>query len=168
VRFNDALVTKGMMKHKETSNLPPGSGGPGYWVGLISAEHEYDFMKDTTWVAAGTAQKTDWLVNAEMSKWMGTKFFGTTQHWREDVDGTENESTGVVQLVHFLAQDAYGISPISAPGAEGDFGVVVNLKRPEDYGDVGLIKSSIAAQAFFARRSLNSLWNVGGLCGCTA
>lgn len=168
VRFNDGLVTKGMMNHKETSNLPPGSGGPGYWVGLLSQEHEYDFMKDTTWVSAGTSVKTDWLVNGEMDKWMGTKFYGTTQAWREDVDGTENEATGVVQLVHFLAQDAYGLSPISAPGAEGDFGVVVNLKRPEDYGDVGLIKSSIAAQAFFARRSLNSLWNVTGLCGATA
>lgn len=168
IRFNDALITKGLMGHKETSNLPPGAGGPGYWVCIIDQDHEYDFMKDTTWVDTAKNVKTDWLVNGEISKWMGTKVFGMTQPWREDVDGTENESSGIVHPVHFLASDAYGISAIDAPGAEGDYGVVVNLKTPKDYGDVGLIRSSISGQGYFAMRSLNSLWNVTMLAGSTA
>lgn len=168
IRFNDSLITKGLMGHKETGNLPPGSGGPGYWVCVLDQDHEYDFMKDTTWLELGTHQDKDALVNGEVKKWMGTKVFGMTQPWREDVDGTENESSGIVHPVHFLASDAYGISAIDAPGAEGDYGVVVNLKTPKDYGDVGLIRSSISGQGYFAMRSLNSLWNVTMLTGATA
>lgn len=168
VRFNDALITKGVLAHKETQNLPPNSGGPGYWVAILDQDHEYDFMKDVTWLESGTRQDKEALVNGEIKKWLGTKFYGITQPWRETVAGVEAETTGAVHPVNFLASDAYGISPIAAPGAKGDFGVVVTLKTPEDFADYIQLKSSVSWQVYCAWRSLNSLWNVTALCGATA
>jgi len=168
VRFNDSIITKSPMKHKETQNLPPGAGGPGYWVAILNTDTEYDFMKDTTWVDVGKYQDKDRLTKGEIGKWMGTKAFGITQPWREDVDGTENESSGIVQPVHFLGQDAYGISGIAAPGAEPPFGLVLTLMTSKDLGERAPRTSTASWIAYYAQRSLNSLWNIPLLCGATA
>lgn len=168
VRFNDAIISRAPMKHKEVQNLPPASGGPGYWVCIVNTDHEYDFMQDTTWTEAAKYQKTDWLINGEIGKWMGTRVFGTSQPWRETVAGVEAEADGAVQPVHFLAQDAYAISGVAAPGAEAPFGLVLNLMTSKDLGEHVPRTSSAGWIAYYAQRSLNSLWNIAQLCGATA
>jgi len=171
IRFNDTLVTKGMIK--QTQNLPPGGAEGVYWTFILDQDHEYDFMKDTDWKATGVEQDIKALQNGVIKKWMGCQFYGTTQAWREDVDGTENEASGVVHPVIALAQEAYGITPVEEPGSKdlgigGNFAVTINLKRPEDFGDFGKIRSSVAAQAYFAIRSLMSGCNIVMLGGCSA
>jgi hypothetical protein len=170
VRFNDSLVMKGMSP--QTKNVVPGGGGGIYWVALIDQDHEYDFMQDVTWTDAGINQDIKALQNGAVKDWMGFRFFGTTQAWREDVDGTENESSGVVHPVIFLAQESYGISPVEEPGMKdlgigGNFAVILNLKTPEDFSDYAKVRSSVAAQSYFAIRGLNSAWNVVMLGGCS-
>lgn len=168
VRFDDALVKKGTPSHKETENLPPGSGGPGYWGVILDTDTEYDFMKDTTWTEVGKQQDKSMLVKGEIGKWMGSRAYGTTQPWLEDVDGTENESSGAVHPAHFLARDAYCISDIAAPGAKAPWGVLLELMTSKDLAQK--VPRSVTASwlAYFARRSLNSLWNVAMLTGATA
>ena len=168
VRFNDAIISRAPMQHKEVQNLPPGSGGPGYWVCILDQDHEHDFMKDTTWLELGTHQDKDALVNGAIKKWMGTMVFGTTQPWRETVAGVEAEADGVVRPVNFLAQDAYAISGIAAPGAEAPFGLVLNLMTSKDLGEYIPRNSSAGWIAYYVQRSLNSLWNVAMLSGATA
>jgi len=168
VRFNDAVISRAPMQHKEVQNLPPGSGGPGYWVCILDQDHEYDFMKDTTWLELGTHQDKDALVSGVIKKWMGTLVFGTTQPWRETVAGVEAEADGVVHPVNFLAQDAYAISGIAAPGAEAPFGLVLNLMTSKDLGEYIPRNSSAGWIAYYVQRSLNSLWNVAMLSGATA
>lgn len=170
VRFNDALVTKGMTL--QSQNIVPGGAGGVYWPILIDQDHEYDFMQDVTWVDAGINQDIKALQNGAFKDWMGGRFYGTTQTWREDVDGTENESAGIVHPVIFLAQEAYGITPVEEAGTKdlgigGGFSVLLNLKTPKDFTDYGQIRSSVAAQAFFAIRSLNSAWNIVMMGGCS-
>jgi len=168
IRFNDNLVTKGMLAHKETQNLPPPGGGGAYWVCILNTDHEYDFYQDVTWVDAAKNQDKESLVNGYQNKWMGCKIYGITYPFREDVDGTANQSSGVVQPIHFLGQEAYGISPIAAPGAKGDFGVILNLNTPEHFGDHTQRQSSATWQLYAAWTMLNSLWNVTILGGATA
>jgi len=168
VRFNDAILNTSPMQHKEVHNLPPASGGAGYWVCILNTDTEYDFMNDVTWSDVGKYQKSEWLTKGEVGKWMGTKAFATTQPWRETVTGTEDESSGVVQPVHFLAQDAYGISSVAAPGAEQPFGLVLNLMTSRDLGEKVPRLTTAGWIAYYAIRSLNSLWNVAMLGGATA
>ena len=167
VRFQDALITKGMMAHKETQNLPPNAGGPGYWAVILDQDHVYDFMKDTTWAAQAVYHRDD-LINGEIVKWMGAKLYGTTQPWRETVAGVEAEETGIVHPIHFLAQDAYAISPIADPKAQGDFGTIITIKEPTDFADYIQYRSSMSWQTYAIWRSLNSLWNIAILSGSTA
>lgn len=167
IRFTDALITKGMgLPHQETQNLPPGAGSGPYWVCIVDQDHIYDFMKDSNWAARANYHKDEW-VNAEIDKWMGAKLFGTTQPWRETVDGTEAEVSGIVHPIHFLATDAYAITPVADPKAVGDFGTIVTIKEPEDFSDFIQYRSSMSWQTYGAWRSLNSLWNIVILAGST-
>jgi N4-gp56 family major capsid protein len=154
------------LPHKETQNLPPGGGG-GYWVCIIDQDHHYDFMKDTDWKAQANYNRDDWI-NGQITKWMGAKIFGHTQPWRETVAGAEAETSGVVHPLYFLAQDAYAISPIADPKAEGDFGTLITIKEPTDFGDWIQIKSSMSWQTYAVWRMLNSLWCIVMLAGSTA
>ena len=168
VRFNDNVIKRGALSHKEVHNLPPGAGGPGYWACIVNTDTEYDFMQDTTWVDVGKYQDQERLAKGEVGKWMATKVFGTTQPWRETVAGVEAETTGAVHPVHFLGQDAYGISAVAAPGAEPPFGLLLNLMTSKDLGEYVPRLTSAGWIAYYACRSLNSLWNVAMLCGATA
>jgi len=166
LRFDDNVLITGSPKHKELHNLPP-RAGVGYWVNILSSDMKYDFMMSDVFKDMSTQQDKDMILNGYLAKWMGTKIFGTTKPYREDVDGTKNLASGAVHIANFLGQEAYGISAISGPKMESPYGVSLNFKEPKDFGDYGLRRSSVAWEAFFAYLSLNSLWNVGMMVGCT-
>lgn len=166
LRFNDALLTKGALPHKETANVVVAPGEK-YWAILVDQDIEYDFMKDAKWEALAQYQDKEAMLNGSVKKWMGCLFAGTTQSYRETVAGVES-TTGAVHIVNILGAEAYAISPVANAGSKPPFGLNLRLSTSEDLGEYTEVSSAAAWWAYFAHRSKNSKWNIGLVCGATA
>ena len=166
LRFDDAVLTEGTPKHREIHNIEPGSGGK-YWAMIYNEDLEFDWMQSEKYVDMAVYQDKAMIINGTPKKYMATLIFGSTQCYSEDVDGTENLSSGAVHPVQFLGQEAYGLSCWAGKGMKPPYGVVLTLKEPTDFADYSRVKSSLAWQSFFAKTSLSSHSNVAILCGTT-
>lgn len=148
-------------------NLPP--KGSGYYPVYLDTHLIRDLIRDTTWVHVGEYQAKEQLQQgAPGVKWMGTKIYGTTQPWRETVAGATAEDTGPVHMAHFLGQEAYGISHISADGAKPPYGIYTRYNTSKDLGQTVPRNDELGYIMYFANASLNSMWNVCAICGATA
>lgn len=169
--FTDAMTRLALNKcerfgGKPGQNLPvQGQKAPGYVHLIVNPYTMLGFLKDTTWVNTGIQQLAENLMSGQPTKWMGTVFNGTTQPWREDVDGTENETGGAVHPVHFLGQHAYGISDVAAPGAKPPYGLVTTYLDAKGLGQTVPRYDEIGGIMYFCVVPLNDMWNVTLLCG---
>lgn len=146
-------------------NLPDGKKVAGYFGCTIDPHTHYSFTKDTTWVNLGINQIADQLLDGSGVKWHGTKLYGTNQPWREDVDGTENESSGAVHLVHFYAKHAYAVSDVAAEGCTPPYGMKTEYLTAKDLGQSVPRNSEMGFILYFVAHSLDSTSNVAVLCG---
>lgn len=171
--FADAMTRLALNKcerfgGKAGQNLPvAGQKAPGYIHVIVNPYTMLGFLKDTTWVNTGIQQLAENLMSGQPTKWMGTVFNGTTQPWREDVDGTENESAGAVHPVHFLGQHAYGISDVAAPGGKPPYGLITTYLDSKGLGQTVPRYDEIGAIMYFCVVPLNDLWNVTLICGAS-
>ena len=169
--FADAMTRLSLNKcerfgGKSGQNLPTaGQKAPGYIHLIVNPYTMLGFLKDQTWVNTGIYQLAENLLSGQPTKWMGTVFNGTTQPWREDVDGTENETGGAVHPVHFLGQHAYGISDVAAAGAKPPYGLVTTYLDAKGLGQTVPRYDEIGGIMYFCVIPLNDLWNITLLCG---
>ena len=167
LRFDDSVLTEGTPKHREIQNIEPGAGGGKYWAMIYDEDLEFDWMQSEKYIDMAIYQDKAMLINGTPKKYMGTLIFGSSQCFREDVDGTENLTSGAVHPVQFLGQQAYGINCWAGRGMKPPYGVVLTLKEPTDFADYSRVKSSLAWQSFFVNVSLSSHSNVVILGGTT-
>lgn len=134
----------------------------GYFIGLINPDLEYDFMSDTTWVAAATYKDSvDSLYNGEIGKWMGIRFVGASQLLRESVAGVASDS-GAVHVATILGKEAYGVVELAGQGKK------IYVMSPKDLGQAIPMYSTCGWQVGFKALTLNSMYGVNILCGATA
>ncbi|MFZ5559713.1 MAG: hypothetical protein ACOZAL_02890 [Patescibacteria group bacterium] len=168
--FARAVARLALNKAKQFSgkageNLPPKKKAGAYWRVLLDAHTTYSFMIDTTFVNMGIYQLAQNLIDGTGVKWQGCNLHGRTQPWREDVDGTENESAGAVHLVHFCGEGSIGISDVISEGAKPPFGAKVNYLTAKDLGQSVERNSEMGYNLYFAICPKDSLSNVAVLCG---
>lgn len=134
----------------------------GYFVGLINPDIEYDFMRDSTWVdAAKYKDGIDALYTGEIGRWFGVRFVDATQLFREDPDGTENE-TGSVHLATILGKEAYGVVELAGQKRK------IYTMTSEQLGQPIPMYNTCGWQVGFEAVPLNSMFGVSILCGASA
>lgn len=135
----------------------------GYNVILVDPDIEYDFMGDTTWVdAAVYKDKVDALYEGEIGKWLGKRFVGTTQLYRESVAGVEADGTGAVHVAVVLGKQCYGVVELEGQQQK------IYIRTWEQLGQPVPLYSSAGWQVGYEAKVLNGMYGLGILCGATA
>lgn len=139
--------------------------GPYYngntWSMLVSPEHEYDFMGDTVWQAAKQYSDVKDLYAGEMGEWMGVRFVGTTQPYREVLAGTTDLDAGGIIHAMLFAPRAAGVAELTGEGGE------INVLTGADKSDPFNMTSVLTWKDVFKPKALTATHCVSILSGAT-
>lgn len=88
---------------------------------FMDAAQERDLWDDSTFLNSAIYDDSERFENYRVGRWLDIEFMVSSEMYREDVDGTENQSTGVVYVAPIFGRDSYSI--IRWGMGQGDFGV---------------------------------------------
>lgn len=136
----------------------------GNYSAILPIDCEYDFMKDTTWVAAKTYSEVTDLYQGEIGKWMGVRFVTPSVEgdWRETAAtmGTL-VSTGAVYVAPFFGKEAVGVVDLKAQPQK------VYVRTWEQLGQAIPLFNTIGWEASLASKVINANFAVGVMCSAT-
>lgn len=136
----------------------------GNYTAILPIDMEFDFMKDTTWVAAKTYSGVTDLYQGEIGKWMGVRFVtpSVSGDWRETAGtmGTRT-ATGAVYVAPFFGREAVGVVDLKAQPQK------VYVRSWEQLGQSIPIYSTIGWEASLATKVLDGNFAVGLMCSAT-
>jgi len=136
----------------------------GTFSAILPIDCEYDFMGDTTWVAAKEYSGVTDLYQGEVGKWMGTRFITPSIEgdWREAAGtmGTYS-ATGAVYVVPFFGKDAVGVVNLKEQPQK------VYVRTWEQLGQEIPLYSSVGWEASLAAKVLNGNFVVGLMVSAT-
>jgi hypothetical protein len=96
---------------------------------------------------------------------LDTEFIVSPEIYREDVDGTENQSTGVVYVAPIMGKDSFHI--VHWGNGRGDFGLeLVMIETPDSYNKLGM-QRYFGWYAPFAEKVTRATANIGLMTGAT-
>lgn len=135
IAATDVMTTTAIMDvrylHRKYETMPFDSGTI---RAFIDADQERDLMVDSTWSNSAIYDDSGRFGEYQMVRWLGTEFFIGSELYREDVDGTENQASGVVHVAPFFGAKAY--STWRWGMGSGAFGVKFEYKDGPDSGDL--------------------------------
>ncbi len=113
-------------------------------IATMSAHHEYlqtekfdggliraflhsgqkaDLWTDSGFTDSATNDDSGRFKRYSIIRWLDNEFMISSEIYREDADGTENQSTGVVYVAPFFGKNAYTVIRFGNEGAGSKFGV---------------------------------------------
>jgi len=162
----DTMSTAGVryavreLKRKKALKFPDGN-----YASILPIDAEFDFMGDTTWVAAKEYSGVTDLYAGEIGKWMGVRFVTPSIEgdWRETAATMGTLATsGAVYVAPFFGKEAVGVVDLKAQPQK------VYVRTWEQLGQEIPLYSSVGWEASLATKVLNSCFAVGLMCGATA
>lgn len=137
-------------KHLRKNRAPFFDGNN--WVAAVSPDTEYDFLGDSTFVLTAQYSDARKLYNGEMGQWMGIRFVGTTQPYRETILGVADmdDPQGPVFHNFVFGNKAVGFGELSG----GDQGIVV-LQGSTKSDPLNMV-TTVGWKSIFEPRSLTS------------
>lgn len=163
----DVLTIAGLLKasalHRkfETEKF-----GGGVYRAFIDAAQEADLWTDTTFLNSAIYDNSGRFQNYRLGRWLDIEFMVTSEAYREDVDGTENQATGVVYNTPIFGSNAYAI--MRWGHGSGDFGVKF-FETPEvDSGNIYASMRILSWKSVFAADVLRATSVINLLTGATS
>jgi len=133
--FNTASLKRAAFFHKL---LQTPKFDDGVLYGFLHPQQEYDLWSDTTWENSAIYDDSKRFRNYTLVRWAGINMLIPSEGYREDTDGTENES-GDVYLGCIFGKEAYTIAKWGQ--GNGDFAVkITNVDGPDRVDVHGYIK----------------------------
>lgn len=99
---------------------------------FIDADQHRDLWTDETFKNSAIHDSSERFKNYRLGRWWDTEFLASSEMYREDVDGTENQSTGVVYVATLFGKNSYSISSFANPGGSGKFGMKFQIVDTPD------------------------------------
>lgn len=162
----DKMTTAGLLLvrllHRKLETQPFENG---MLRAFIDAEQEYDLWSDTVWSTSAQYDDSGRYSNYQLVRWLGHEFMIGSELYREDEDGTENQSTGVVHIAPIFGKKAYSV--IRWGMGMGTFGVEWHYKDKADSGDLRNKVKAISWKSKFGARVTRSTSIVGLMTGAT-
>lgn len=134
--------------------------------GFIHASQERDLWDDTIWQNSAIYDDSGRFKNYQLVRWAGMNLYVGDELYREDVDGTENQSTGVVHIAPIFGKKAYSV--IRWGMGMGSFGVQWLYKDQPDSGDLRNKAKFISWKSKFAARVMRATSVVNLMTGATS
>jgi len=120
----DILTTDALLDvsaRHELLETPTWNNGQ-YRAFMHAAQHR-DLWADTTFVNSAIYDNSGRFKTLKVGRWFDIEFLVSSELYREDVDGTENQATGIVYVMPIFGNDAYTIISFANPGGSGKFSV---------------------------------------------
>lgn len=137
IAASDKLTTSGILLvnalHRVFKTEPFTEGGR--LRGVINAAQEYDLWSDTAWADTAKYDDSGRYRNYQLVRWLGIDFLITDEPYREDVDGTENQASGVVHVSPIFGAKAFSVVNWF-PGGSGAYGIKWEYKDGPDSMDL--------------------------------
>ncbi len=132
---------------------------------LHAAQHR-DMWDDTLWKDSAVNDDSARFGNYRLVRWLDTEFLISSELYREDVDGTENQATGVVYVSPFFGANSYHV--VRWGQGQGDFGVEFIHVNDPDSGNLRKSGRWISWKAQFGSTVLRATSMIGLMTGATS
>ena len=90
---------------------------------FISPAQHADLWADATFKNSAIYDNSGRFKTLRVGRWFDMEFLVSSEMYREDENGTENQATGVVYVSPIIGKHAYSIFNFANPGGSGKFGV---------------------------------------------
>lgn len=161
IQPSDVLTTTELRKALRTLKRNKAMRFDGYYVGVVSPDTAYDLMGDNAWVEASKYAGSTQLFEGELGKWMGIRFVETTEPYRTDGAGNQNDSGGVYYNL-ILGKEAYGVTLLEGKK------IYVKIPGSQDTSNPLDRYSTCGWTQIFVPKLLVSSWAVAIRTGATA
>jgi len=156
------------------NNKAPKYDGKNY-VGIISPFVTYDFMQDSAWVNAKHYASPQDILNGELGKWGGVRWYEDTEAWKELInDGTAHESTQDRGFGLYSASGTINHTPIFGKHALAGTRIsgvkdklIIKVSGPQDTSNATNAFSLVSWRVYFVGVVLNGLFGVNILSGAS-
>jgi len=133
---------------------------------FIHPQQEHDLWGDSVWADTAKYDDSGRYTNYKLVRWLGMNWHVGSNDvmYREDVDGTENQS-GAVYIAPIFGAKAYSL--LRWGQGHGDFGVEWHYKDKADSGDLRNMAKFISWKAKFAAKVMRSTSVINLMTGAT-
>ena len=137
----------------------------GIFRAFFDAAQERDLWDDTTFLNSAIYDNSDRFQNYRVGRWMDLEFYVSSEIYREDVDGTENQATGVCYVAPIFGAKSYSI--VKWGMGEGDFGVEWDYVDKADSGNLRRGAKWISWNSHWAGKVMRATSVIGLMTGAT-
>lgn len=118
----DKLTTTGLMDVAARHELLETEKFPGGMLRMIiHSAQKRDLNDDSVFQNSAIYDNSARFERYQLGRWFDIEFLVGSEIYREDVDGTENQSTGVVYFAPIFGKNSYSIFSFANPGGSGKF-----------------------------------------------
>jgi hypothetical protein len=137
----------------------------GIYHGFIHPAQLRNLYADTVFVDIMKYSQPSYFKTYQTFQVFGIDFIVTNELYREDVDGSENQSTGIVYVSPIFGRNAFNITKWTN-GADG-YGVEINVINKPDTGNVWGLKHWISWHGYAALATQRATSVIGLMTGAT-
>jgi len=146
-----------------------------YYVGIMSPFVVYDFKQDSAWVNAIHYASPQDILNGELGKWGGVRWFEDTEAWTETAcDQAAYTETQDIGIGFYVSGGAVNHTPIFGKHAIAGTRIkgvkdklIVKVSGPQDTSNPTNAFSMVSWRVFFVAVVLNGLFGVNILSGAS-
>jgi len=133
---------------------------------FIDGAQEADLWTDSTFLNSAIYDNSGRFERYSLGRWLDIEFMVSSEIYREDVDGTENQSTGVVYVAPIFGANAYSF--VRWGMGQGTFGVEWNYVDKPDSGNLRNSAKWISWNSYWAGKVQRATSVIGLMTGATS
>ena len=138
----------------------------GLYRGFLDAAQERDLWSDSTFLGSATYDSNQKFKNYKLMRWFDMEFYICSHLFREDVDGTENASTGVVYVTPIFGDNSYTV--VKWDSGQGDMATKFTYVDKPDSGNLGGDMRWISWRGRFGSKVTRATSIIGLMTGATS
>ena len=163
----DVLTVAGLMRVAAIQMaLKTPKMNDGLYRGIIDAGQFYDLQGDTTYKDFMKYDRSELIGKYQAYRIFDTEILVHDQLYREDVDGSENQATGIVHVGTFLGKNAF--SRLHWLSGEKEYGIKTYVVDEPDSGNLGATKKWLCWKGIFVGIVHRASCNIGLMTGASA
>jgi len=166
IAATDILTTDGLLRmaaYHELMQTEKFDGG--LYRMFIHAGQHADLWSDTTFKNSAIYDSSERFKNYRLGRWWDIEFLVSSEMYREDVDGTENQAAGIVYVAPIFGKNAYHVARFG--NGSGKFGVKFYPIESADSGNLRVSQTFYSWKGNYAAGVTRATSIIGLMTGAT-
>jgi hypothetical protein len=164
----DKLTTTALMDVTARHELLQTEKFPGGMLrAILHSAQKRDLHDDTVFQNSAIYDKSERFERYALGQWFDLEFLIASELYREDTDGTENQSTGLVYVAPIFGKNSYSIFTFANPGGDGKFAVEFYVVDKPDSQNLRNSAKYLSWKGFWAGGVTRATSMIGLMTGAT-